>query len=82
LDVSLAESPSLSEQKSRDSLNRNIIVDVLSDPVVIPPQIEMITDEIAEIVTNHAFNVVRIDDSQSALASFQRVSGSTFNSSM
>ena len=51
------------------------VSEILGEAVLVSPQVEMATDEIAELITNNAFHVGRIDDSESALVSLKPVVG-------
>ena len=63
--------------KLRPDIDHDIVAELLSEPVLIPQHINMLTDEIADIIANRTFC---FDENQSTLVSFKPIAASLLSS--
>jgi hypothetical protein len=74
VDKALLSSPPNKSEIAVELSSRHRISEILGEPVLISPQIEAVTDELAElVVTNSSFDASRMEDSQSALVSLKPI---------
>jgi hypothetical protein len=76
VDKSILTSPPNRTEHAVELSSKHRISEILGEPVFMSPQIEAVTDELAELITNTSFSVSMVDDSQSALVSMKPVSSS------
>ena len=75
VDKSVLNSPPNKTEHIDIASSKLRVSEILGEAVIVSPQVEMATDEIAELIANNAFHVARIDDNESALVSFKPVVG-------
>lgn len=67
-------SPPNRKINSSDEVSSSIrISEILGEPVILSPQFDSVTDELAEVISNGAFNLAKIDDGEPTLVSLKPI---------